>query len=252
MNEVQEKQWALGLELTEDGIACNAGQKDGCKIGRVVEDKPMTITRATDADAATLANLAHQRGAAGMGEALRRALRRDLQPHRRADHGREIREVTNAVLGGLIAAASFCRRAVARIGTLMGYVAGWGFILCAAFITFDVIARRFFGFSSQATTELTGYALAFGISWALAHALTTRAHIRIDVLINHLPERLRYADASAQPRGARGVHGLHRQGRLRPGRRVDPVQRDRHQRAAHAAVDSAGPVGVRHRACFCC
>ena len=74
----------------------------------------------------------------------------------------------------------------------MGYAAGWGFIACAAFITFDVIARRFFGFSSQATTELTGYALAFGIAWALAHTLTTRAHIRIDVLINHLPERLRY------------------------------------------------------------
>jgi TRAP-type C4-dicarboxylate transport system permease small subunit len=96
------------------------------------------------------------------------------------------------VLDGLIAAASFCRRAVARVGTVMGYVAGWGFILCAVFITFDVIARRFFGFSSQATTEITGYALAFGIAWALAHALTTRAHIRIDVLINHLPDRLRY------------------------------------------------------------
>jgi TRAP-type C4-dicarboxylate transport system permease small subunit len=95
------------------------------------------------------------------------------------------------VLSGLIAAASFCRRAVAALGTLMGYVAGWGFIACAAFITFDVIARRFFGFSSQATTELTGYALAFGISWALAHALIQRAHIRIDVLINHLPEPLR-------------------------------------------------------------
>jgi TRAP-type C4-dicarboxylate transport system permease small subunit len=96
------------------------------------------------------------------------------------------------VLDGLIAAASVCRRTVAHLGTLMGYIAGWGFIACAAFITFDVVARRFFGFSSQATTELTGYALAFGISWALAHALTTRAHIRIDVLINHLPDRLRY------------------------------------------------------------
>ena len=95
-------------------------------------------------------------------------------------------------MSGLIAAASFCRRGVASVGTLMGYVAGWGFILCAAFITFDVLARRFVGFSSQSTTEITGYALAFGISWALAHALTTRAHIRIDVLINHLPARLRY------------------------------------------------------------
>jgi TRAP-type C4-dicarboxylate transport system permease small subunit len=96
------------------------------------------------------------------------------------------------VLDRLLAATSWCRRGVARVGTLMGYVAGWGFILCAGFITFDVIARRFFGFSSQATTELTGYTLAFGIAWALAHTLTTRAHIRIDVLINHLPDRLRY------------------------------------------------------------
>ena len=96
------------------------------------------------------------------------------------------------MLDRLIAAASVCRRGVAALGTVMGYVAGWGFIVCAGFITFDVIARRFFGFSSQATTELTGYTLAFGISWGLAHALTTRAHIRIDVLINHLPGAARY------------------------------------------------------------
>jgi TRAP-type C4-dicarboxylate transport system substrate-binding protein len=56
MNEVQEAQWRLGLELTEDGVACNAGQAAGCKIGRVVDNKPMTVTRATDADLATLRN----------------------------------------------------------------------------------------------------------------------------------------------------------------------------------------------------
>ena len=86
------------------------------------------------------------------------------------------------MLDRLIVAASFCRKLVARLGTGMGYAAGWGFILCACFITFDVLARRFLGFSSQATTELTGYSLAFGISWALAHTLSTRAHVRIDVL----------------------------------------------------------------------
>src|SRR3954452_16520256 len=56
MNEVQEAQWTLGLELTEDGIACNAGQAAGCKIGRVVDTKPMTVTRASEADLATLRN----------------------------------------------------------------------------------------------------------------------------------------------------------------------------------------------------
>jgi len=96
------------------------------------------------------------------------------------------------MLSSSIVAASFCRRMIARLGTGMGYAAGWGFILCAAFITFDVLARRFLGFSSQATTELTGYSLAFGISWALAHTLTSRAHVRIDVLINFLPPKIRY------------------------------------------------------------
>lgn len=96
------------------------------------------------------------------------------------------------MLASAIAAATSCRRLVGRIATFMGYLAGWGFILCAAFITFDVLARRFFGFSSQSTTEVTGYALAFGISWALAHTLLARAHVRIDVVINRLPATVRY------------------------------------------------------------
>ena len=96
------------------------------------------------------------------------------------------------MLATLTRAVAAARRGVAALGTLMGYLAGWGFIACAGFITFDVLARRFLGFSTQATTEITGYALAFGISWALAHTLTTRAHVRIDVLINHLPARVRH------------------------------------------------------------
>jgi TRAP-type C4-dicarboxylate transport system permease small subunit len=69
----------------------------------------------------------------------------------------------------------------------MNYVAGWNFILCAAFITIDVVCRNFGGFSSSATTEITSYMLAFGLAWGLAHALATRSHIRIDVLVNRLP-----------------------------------------------------------------
>jgi TRAP-type C4-dicarboxylate transport system substrate-binding protein len=56
MTEVQEAQWKLGVEATEDGIACNAGQREGCRIGRVVENRPMTVTRATQADMDTLRN----------------------------------------------------------------------------------------------------------------------------------------------------------------------------------------------------
>lgn len=95
------------------------------------------------------------------------------------------------MLNTLIDAAGMGRRAVARIGTLMGYVAGWGFLAISALITFDVLGRRFFGISTQATTELSGYALAFGMAWGLAHTLSMRAHVRIDVVVNLFPPRIR-------------------------------------------------------------
>jgi TRAP-type C4-dicarboxylate transport system permease small subunit len=83
------------------------------------------------------------------------------------------------------------RRAASALAAFMNYVAGWNYILCAAFITVDVLCRNFGGFSSSATTEITSYMLAFGIAWGLAHALATRSHIRIDVLVNRLPIGLR-------------------------------------------------------------
>ena len=69
--------------------------------------------------------------------------------------------------------------------------AGWLFVLCAGFITFDVIARKFFGFSSRSTTELSGYMLGVGIAWGLAGALDARAHVRIDILIQKIPAGIR-------------------------------------------------------------
>ena len=38
--EIQEAQWALGVEATNDGIACNVGRADGCKLHTLVK-KPM-------------------------------------------------------------------------------------------------------------------------------------------------------------------------------------------------------------------
>jgi TRAP-type C4-dicarboxylate transport system permease small subunit len=83
------------------------------------------------------------------------------------------------------------RKAASAVAAFMNYAAGWNFIFCAAFITIDVVCRNFGGFSSSATTEITSYMLAFGIAWGLAHALATRSHIRIDVLVNRLPIGLR-------------------------------------------------------------
>jgi TRAP-type mannitol/chloroaromatic compound transport system permease small subunit len=87
------------------------------------------------------------------------------------------------VVGGL-------RRVLDRLGTIMNAVAGWVFVLCALFIVFDVVGRRW-GISSKATVEITGYMLAFGIAWGLTDALTTRAHVRVDIVVTRLPLRAR-------------------------------------------------------------
>lgn len=80
---------------------------------------------------------------------------------------------------------------VAALAGVMAHIAGWNYILCACFITFDIVGRSFFGFSSKATVEVTGYMLAGGIAWALAHTLAKRAHIRVDVFMMRLPLGLR-------------------------------------------------------------
>jgi TRAP-type mannitol/chloroaromatic compound transport system permease small subunit len=83
------------------------------------------------------------------------------------------------------------RAANERIGHVMNDVAGWLFVVCALFVSFDVLARKFWNVSSKATVEITGYMLAFGLAWGLCDALTTRAHIRVDVLVSKLPLGLR-------------------------------------------------------------
>lgn len=88
-------------------------------------------------------------------------------------------------------AAAALRRGAARAAALMAHLAGWNYVLCALFITADILGRNLLGVSSAATVEITGYMLAVGIAWSLAHALATRAHIRVDVLANRLPARWR-------------------------------------------------------------
>jgi TRAP-type C4-dicarboxylate transport system permease small subunit len=88
-------------------------------------------------------------------------------------------------------AAARLRRFLDSAGHAMNVAAGWVFVLCAFFVTFDVVARNTLGVSSQSTTELTGYMLAFGIAWGLPHALSARAHVRIDIFLNNVPLRWR-------------------------------------------------------------
>lgn len=90
-----------------------------------------------------------------------------------------------------VATATGLRLALQRVAAVMAYVAGWNYIACALFVTFDVFSRSFLGFSSKTTVEITGYSLAFGIAWGLAHTLAQRCHIRVDVLVNRFAPRPR-------------------------------------------------------------
>ena len=91
----------------------------------------------------------------------------------------------------MLGVVSRANRLIDRLARGMNRCAGWLFVLCALFITFDVVARRFFGFSSQSTTELSGYMLGVGIAWGLAGALDARTHVRIDILIQKVPPGIR-------------------------------------------------------------
>lgn len=81
-------------------------------------------------------------------------------------------------------------RALDLLATGMAYLSGALFLLTSFYITADVIGRKFFHISSAVTDEIGGYALAMGGMWALAYTLRTGGHVRIDVLLPHLPLRV--------------------------------------------------------------
>lgn len=67
-------------------------------------------------------------------------------------------------------------------------LAGWCYLAMTVLICFDIAARRLLGFSSESTTELSGYLMAVGMSWGLAGTLLERGHVRIDVLLQKMPQ----------------------------------------------------------------
>jgi TRAP-type C4-dicarboxylate transport system permease small subunit len=77
------------------------------------------------------------------------------------------------------------------VGVVMGYLAGLNFLLISVFITLDVLGRKFAGISSAVTDEMGGYSLVFGSTAALAFAMATGSHVRIDILLPKFPRRLR-------------------------------------------------------------
>ncbi len=71
------------------------------------------------------------------------------------------------------------------------FVAGFCYLIITLLICFDIAARQLLGFSTEATIELTGYLMAVGMSWGLAGTLFERGHVRIDVLVQRIPLKIR-------------------------------------------------------------
>ncbi|HYG45581.1 MAG TPA: TRAP transporter small permease [Bordetella sp.] len=87
------------------------------------------------------------------------------------------------IIGALLRRAeSFSRVAV--------WVGGALTLASVLLISFDVLARKFFGFNTGGADELSSYAFAISTSWALAFATLQRANVRVDVLYQYLPVRL--------------------------------------------------------------
>ena len=70
------------------------------------------------------------------------------------------------------------------------WVAGLLTLASVLYITLDVLARRILGAPLGGSDELSGYAFAISISWALSFATLQRANIRVDALYQHLPVRV--------------------------------------------------------------
>jgi len=57
-------------------------------------------------------------------------------------------------------------------------------------ICFDVLVRKFFGFTTGGADELSGYAFAISTSWSLAFVVLNRGNVRVDALYQLFPVRV--------------------------------------------------------------
>ncbi len=73
----------------------------------------------------------------------------------------------------------------------MAYLCGALFLLLAFYTSYDIVARRYGGWYSGVTDEMSEYALALGASWALAYTLRAGGHVRVDILLPYFPALVR-------------------------------------------------------------
>jgi TRAP-type C4-dicarboxylate transport system permease small subunit len=80
---------------------------------------------------------------------------------------------------------------VKKLESLAASIFGLAFLVLAIAVTIETIMRKVFNQSLQGVDELGGYILALAGALSFSVALVARAHIRIDIVHDHLPRVLR-------------------------------------------------------------
>jgi TRAP-type C4-dicarboxylate transport system permease small subunit len=79
-----------------------------------------------------------------------------------------------------------------KLEALAASIFGLAFLVLAVAVTAETIMRKVFNQSLQGVDELGGYILALAGTMSLSVALVARAHIRIDIVHEHLPKAVRW------------------------------------------------------------
>ena len=74
-----------------------------------------------------------------------------------------------------------------RLARLFAWISGGLILACAILITLDVFARDIFNDNFFESFEITIYTYAVTVAFSFAFALTTKTHIRIDVIYARFP-----------------------------------------------------------------
>lgn len=81
-----------------------------------------------------------------------------------------------------------------RVSRLLAWLAGAIVLVgCSGLITIDVVTRFLFKRGMVESFEISGYALAACIGLGLAFATTSKAHVRVDILLDAFPRPVRVA-----------------------------------------------------------
>ena len=80
---------------------------------------------------------------------------------------------------------------VERLARWLVWIAGAAILGCAILVTLDVFAREFFNDNLFESFEITIYTYAVTVAFSFAFALTSKTHIRIDVIYGRLPSAYR-------------------------------------------------------------